>query len=133
MSEYLVSIDVVSCSHSLEEIVAALSAAAGEGSHSLGEPRPGGRKWGVSVWRLSSDQREGISLVDQVSRLEARCRELELLSPGRLPEGATATLNIGVISATSTLTVDLLPESLLPFLNAGFKLEISFYPAEDGE
>jgi len=82
------------------------------------------------VWRLSSDQGGEISLVDHVRRLETRCRELELLSPGRLPEGATATLNIGVIADTFTLTVDLPAEILLPFLDAGFELEISFYPAE---
>jgi len=133
MSEYLASVDIVSRSHSLEQLSEALCAQPGGGSHSRGEPRPGGRRWSVSVWRLSSDQHDETSLVDQVRRLEERSRELELLSPGRLPQGATAILNIGVISDTSTLTVDLPPQSLLPFLKAGFRLEISFYPAEGGD
>lgn len=133
MREHLVSADIVSSSHSLEELAAALGAAPGEGSHSRGESRAGGRIWRVSVWRLSSNETEATPLVDQVRRLEERSRELELLPPGRLPEGATATLNIGVISDTATLTVSLPPESLLPFLNAGFDLEISFYPAEGGD
>jgi len=85
------------------------------------------------LWRLSSDQHDETPLVDQVRRLEERSRELDLLSPGRLPEGATAILNIGVISDTATLTVSLPPEGLLPFLNAGFRWEISFYRAEGGD
>jgi hypothetical protein len=66
--------------------------------------------------------------VDQVRDLEDRARALGLLAPGSLPNGAEGVLSIGVIADTMTTTVFLEPASLLPFVAAGFSVEIVFYP-----
>jgi len=55
MTDHLVSIDIVSTTHSLEELALALGAEPGPGSHSLGDPRAGGRSWNVSTWRMTAD------------------------------------------------------------------------------
>lgn len=133
MTDYLVSVDVYSTSHDLKELTLALGAEPGSGSHSRGEPRPGSRTWNVSLWRLTADHEGAPSLAEALEALAARCREIGLLTPGRLPDGATGLLNIGVLADAFTCSVELEPELLLPYLEAGFRLEVSVYPSDDDE
>lgn len=133
MKQFLVSLDVVSSTLTLEELTAAIGASPGSASHSVGSARPGGRTRRYSVWRLPSEAGEGASLAEHCQWLRGRAGGLGLLDRPSLPEGADGLLKIAVMNDAVTSTVEVLPEDALPFLSVGFALEITFYPttAED--
>lgn len=130
-SRYLVSLDVSSSRSSLEDLSTAIGASPGNGSHTRGDTKLRGQTWRRSVWRLPSEAGEAASLREHCTWLRSRAETLGLLTPGRIPDGAQGSLNIGVMAETITCTVDLAAEELLPFVVAGYGVEIAFYPVNE--
>lgn len=130
MKEYMVSLDLVSHALDLSEIAARVGAAPGLDSHSRGEKRFRGEKWTASVWRLSSKAGEAASLDLHLKDLRTRAEDLDLLNPERVPIDISKILNIATVFDSAYCTVELSSTIILPFLLAGYQLEVTAYPSE---
>jgi len=131
MRSYLADLDLVSSTLSLSEITALVGHPPDPTSHDLGDPRPRGRMWEVSIWRLSSAASDDASLEQHLSELRSRAEKRGLLDSHDLPSDLQRVLRVAAMHDTFTCTVQLPAASLLPFLAAGFNLEISAYPTSE--
>lgn len=132
MRSFLADLDLVSSTLSLAQVSALVGHAPGSASHDLGEPRTKGPPWDQTIWRLSSTAGGEASLEEHLSALRDHAKELGLLSRDDLPGDFQRVLSIAVMHDTFTCTVHLPAALLLPFLAAGFDLEISAYPVGQG-
>ncbi len=130
---FLADLDLVSSTHTLAELVGLVGHPPGPGSHDRGEPRAPGRAWEQTIWRLSSTAGDEASLEEHLSQLRHQAEEIGLLEPSKAPGGVRRVLNLAVMSDAVGCTVLLPAAILLPFLAAGFDLEVTVYPvSEDG-
>lgn len=132
MKSYLADLDLVSSTLSITEVSALVGHAPGPASHDLGEHRTKGRRWDQTIWRLSSTAGDHASLEEHLSELRDHAEELGLLGRDDLPDDLQRVLSIAVMHDTFTCTVQLPAPLLRPFLAAGFDLEISAYPTDEG-
>ena len=132
MTTYLADLLLVSSAHSLAELSALAGHPPGPGSHDRGEPRPRGKAWEQSIWRLTSTAVEEASLEEHLTQLGQRARELGLFDLSEVPAGVRRMLSLAFLSEAATCTVSLPAGLLQPFLAAGFDLELTVYPAGEG-
>jgi hypothetical protein len=131
-ASYMADLKLVSSTLSLSEITALVGHPPDPTSHDLGDPRPRGRVWGASVWRLSSAAGDDASLEQHLSELRSRAEKRGLLDKHDPPGDLRRVLSVAAKYDTFTCTVQLPAALLLPFLGAGFDLVISAYPTDEG-
>jgi hypothetical protein len=132
MKEFLVDLEIVSSTCSLQELSHLIGAPPGSGSHARGEPAAAGRVWEQTVWRLSSNAGETAELERHLEDLGERAEELGLLDPEKLPSDLIRTLRVAVLHDGASCSVEFSSVALFRFLAARFNLEVSLYPTAGG-
>lgn len=132
MKEYLVSIDVTSDQMSLQEITELFGIEAGPDSRNKGSADALGRFYAQTEWKVNSELPNKALLTEHFA-FPARRFDLAELRNRRLPEGARAFINIGVLYDSAYCSIEIGSDWLQTFASFGFGLNISCYPCEDDD
>jgi hypothetical protein len=129
VKQFSVSIDISSDSLSLSQLTEQLGGVEpGPNSHEIGEPRPRGRVWDVTIWRLDSDIEEDASLEDHLRALLSDADEFKLFESAETLQDVERHLNVAVYFDSPMSSLVLPVDLIAPFVRAGFGVEVSAYP-----
>jgi hypothetical protein len=128
MKSYIVSLDIVTKSHSLDELSNILGVSPDSDSYSIGEIRGKGLS-AYTVWKTSSSLSETAPLEEHLKRIMFITSQIALFRPNVLPADCSAKLNIGVMfeSAYCSITI---PAFIGEWIkDNAIDIEISCYPS----
>jgi len=128
MPTYLVSIDIISASESLAQLIQLLDAAPDPAiSHDGGSARSPTSKWKEALWRRSSKVEECASLDAHISDVLSRTPFIEeihaLVSSGDI----RANLDVAVFLDSWNESFVLTPETIILIGNTGLPMSVTIY------
>jgi hypothetical protein len=132
MTEFLVSIDVLTREMSLAALSQALGASPAASSHSVGDPRSSTEVWHETVLRVESSLEASRPLADHLDRVFAAGVVSRLAGDIPLPKDRRILLNIGVFFSTAMCGVEVPAAYLERLVPLKMGLSISVYPHASG-
>jgi hypothetical protein len=130
MTEFMVSVEIVTREADVAEISRVLGIPGSPSSHNRGDRRGfKGDVWDGAVWKIESGLEGKRSVSDHVSGLLPRVIPALIRERAQLPKDCSVYLNVGAIFHTLTCSVSLSPEHLRQLSEAGISLEVTCYPA----
>lgn len=132
MQKYMVSVDVTSDQHSVDEISDLFGIEAGVGSSNKGDLLPLNKVCTFTTWRVESEL-PGMAPLDEHFAYLAALFGLDQPSDRRLPEDLHKYVSIGVLHHTYTCSVQIAAKWLGMFAANGIDLEVCCYPCSREE
>ena len=130
-ARFTVFFDIYSDSLSLTELRSRLGVPGSNDGYTKGDVSPLGKARGQTLWRFEASTRREDSLSNQIQALRRQLPlDLERLRE-MLPGDACCYLNIGAFYKTAYCSIDLQPENVREFVNAGVIVGISAYPVDE--
>jgi hypothetical protein len=130
--KYIITIELWSKHHSLDEITTLLGGAKPNSGHSIGDKRTARRSWQESAWKLDVGEYDDDSLGQGWADLCESFISIESNLRSALSDEPRPSLSvvIGILASTATIGITVPNRVLRIVTDASCDLEITSYPCE---
>jgi len=131
MKHIVVTLEISTKKHSIQELSRILGSEANDFSYSIGDIR-GGRVSEYTVWKLESRISKTADLTEHLNNIQSIVSKKRILDAGKLPANCSILLNIGVFYYTAYCSITIPPDHWKWMDMNNISLEINCYPCSDG-